>query len=84
MPDTAYTLTLEVRDAPGVLVRTAQVFGRRGANISQIHVEHPEGEPYSRMTITVHNVARIDQITRQLEKLIDVESVHVASSTRES
>jgi len=83
MLDTAYTLTLQVRDAPGVLVRTAQVFGRRGANISQIHVDHPDREPYSQMTIVVHNVARIDQITKQLEKLIDVHSVRVQSSSRE-
>ncbi|MDB5179209.1 MAG: ilvA [Patescibacteria group bacterium] len=77
MPNTTYNLLLEVRDAPGVLVRTTQVFARRGCNISRIHVEHPAGTPWSHMTITVHNVTDIGQITRALEKLIDVYSVTV-------
>lgn len=77
MLDIIYTLTLAVRDQPGVLVRVAQVFARRGCNISLIHVEHPSGTPWSTMTITVKNVARIDQITNQLEKLIDVHSVTI-------
>jgi acetolactate synthase-1/3 small subunit len=72
-----YTITLAVRDQPGVLVRVAQIFARRGCNISSIHVEHPQSAPWSNMTITVKNVARIDQITSQLEKLIDVHSVTV-------
>lgn len=81
MLDIVYTLTLAVRDQPGVLVRVAQVFARRGCNISGIHVEHPAGKPWSAMTITVKNVARIDQITHQLEKLIDVSSVTITDHT---
>jgi acetolactate synthase I/III small subunit len=77
MLDTIYTVTLEVRDVPGVLVRVAQVFARRGCNVSAIHVTHPEDTPWSHMTITVKNVARIDQITHQLEKLVDVYRVTV-------
>lgn len=77
MIDTMYTLTLAVRDQPGVLVRIAQVFARRGCNIGSIHVEHPTNQPWSHMHITVQNVTRIDQITHQLEKLIDVHSVTV-------
>jgi len=77
MLDIVYTLTLAVRDQPGVLVRVAQVFARRGCNISRIHVEHPAGTAWSKMTITVKNVARIDQITNQLEKLVDVHSVTI-------
>jgi acetolactate synthase-1/3 small subunit len=75
MLDIKYTLTLTVRDAPGVLVRAAQVFSRRSANISQIHVARLAGSPWSQMEITVHNIARIDQIVRQLEKLVDVKEV---------
>lgn len=77
MPDHIYTLTLQVRDAPGVLVRVAQVFARRGCNISSIHVTPHHNEPWSSMVISVRNVARIDQIVHQLEKLIDVKSVRV-------
>jgi acetolactate synthase small subunit len=77
MPDIKYTFNLEVRDAPGVLVRTAQVFARRSANISSVHVTRPTGSPWSIMIITVHNIDRIDRIALQLEKLIDVNSVSV-------
>jgi acetolactate synthase small subunit len=31
--DHTYTLTLRVRNRPGVLVRCAQIYGRRGHNI---------------------------------------------------
>ncbi len=81
--DTKYTLTLNVRDVPGVLVRVAQVFARRSANISAIHVSHPKDTPWSQMKVTVHNITRIDQIVRQLEKLIDVHSVTVRAQSRE-
>ena len=83
MPDIAYTLILSVRDAPGVLVRVAQVFARRSCNISAIHVTHPADSPASEMIITVRNVARINQIASQLEKLIDVYSVKVRILTEE-
>jgi acetolactate synthase small subunit len=82
MLDVIYTIILEVRDQPGVLVRVAQAFARRGCNISAIHVEHPSDTNWSHMKITVKNVARIDQITAQLEKLIDVHSVTVATNTK--
>lgn len=83
MLDIIYTLLLEVRDQPGVLVRVAQVFARRGCNISSIHVEHPAGAAWAHMKITVKNVGRIDQITSQLEKLVDVHSVSVTTETKE-
>lgn len=81
MLDHTYTLRLEVRDVPGVLVRVAQVFARRGCNISSIHVEHPPAEAWSHMQIRVRNIARIDQITGQLEKLVDVHRVTVREVT---
>jgi len=79
MQDIRYTLTLSVRDAPGVLVRVAQIFARRSANISAIHVSHLPNSPWSQMKITVHNIARIDQIVLQLEKLVDVYAVTVST-----
>jgi len=83
MLDITYTLLLEVRDVPGVLVRVAQVFARRGCNIHSIHVEHPAGHKWSHMEIRVKNVARIDQIVSQLEKLIDIHQVTVRSTEKE-
>jgi acetolactate synthase small subunit len=78
-----YTLILTVRDAPGVLVRVAQVFARRSANISAIHVARIQDSPWSQMKITVHNIARIDQIQSQLEKLVDVYAVSVRKQSKE-
>ncbi len=75
--DTPYTLTLLVRDAPGVLVRVAQVFARRGCNINAIVVSPHTEESWSIMTVVVYNVTRMDQIVHQLEKLIDVKSVRI-------
>lgn len=85
MLDAMYTFTLDARDQPGVLVRVAQVFARRGCNIASIHVARlPATVPWSRMTITVRDVARIDQMTHQLEKLIDVQKVTVRCQTKRS
>ena len=72
-----YTLVLTVRNQPGVLVRTAHVFARRGCNIQSLHVAPHVDDQWSIMTIIVRNVAHIGQITRQLEKLIDVQQVVV-------
>jgi acetolactate synthase small subunit len=75
--DHTYTLILTVRNNPGVLVRCAQVFNRRGHNIEALHVKAvPDTTHSSHMTITAfgrHDA--IEQITRQLQKLIDVTAI---------
>lgn len=78
MSNVEYTFTLEVRDTPGVLVRVAQVFARRGCNISALDVR-PEikGSQWSIMNIDAYDVPRPDQIRHQLEKLVDVHQVTV-------
>ena len=72
--DHTYTLTLTVRNSPGVLVRCAQIFNRRGHNIEALHVTaNPSSQVSSFMTITAFGKPGIShQITKQLEKLIDV------------
>ncbi len=76
-----HTISLLVRNKPGVLVRTALVFSRRGYNIESLVVSpvaadqhHGQaGETFSRMTITCSgDLATLEQIIKQLEKLIDV------------
>lgn len=80
MLDVTHTLTLQVRDTPGVLVRIAHVFARRGCNISSIVVKpHADGK-WSDMTIVVCGVTSIDQIASQLEKQVDIKSVRVRGS----
>jgi acetolactate synthase-1/3 small subunit len=82
METTDFTLTLTVRDVPGILVRIAQVFARRGCNIRSLHVD-PQGETlWSIVTIRVCDVAHITQITRQLEKLVDVGAVVVSETVQ--
>jgi acetolactate synthase-1/3 small subunit len=71
--DHTYTLALTVRNRPGVLVRCAQVFNRRGHNIESLHVAPAIAANVSTMTITAFGrQAMMDQIVAQLNKLIDV------------
>ena len=47
-----HTISLLVRDAPGVLVRVAMVFSRRGYNIESLVVSPGARAGFSRMTVT--------------------------------
>ena len=75
--DFTYTLTLMVRNQPGVLVRCAQVFNRRGHNIEALHVQSdPRNESQSQMVIRAFGKpSMMNQIVAQLQKLTDVTSV---------
>jgi acetolactate synthase-1/3 small subunit len=73
----SYIFSLEVRDTPGVLMRVAQVFGRRGCNIRALNVQHPTDSRWSVMTIAVDQVSYPERLQQQLEKLVDVESASV-------
>lgn len=72
--DHTYTLTLTVRNRPGVLVRCAQIFGRRGHNIESLNVAPKKGhDDVSDMTITAFGRPDVmRQIFLQLGKLVDV------------
>ena len=68
-----HTISLFVHDRPGVLVRVALVFARRGYNIESLVVSPAAAGGFSRMTITCSgDPATLDQIIRQLAKLVDV------------
>lgn len=67
------TIGLLVNDRPGVLVRIAQCFARRGYNIENLVVSQAHIAQYSRMTITcIGPEAELHQIILQLNKLVDV------------
>jgi acetolactate synthase-1/3 small subunit len=68
-----HTISLYVNNKPGVLVRVALVFSRRGYNIESLVVS-PTTEPgYARMTITCSGDEDVfEQIIKQLAKLVDV------------
>ena len=68
-----HTLSLYVHNRPGVLVRVALVFARRGFNIESLVVSPAARGDFSRMTIVCRgDRANLEQIAKQLAKLIDV------------
>lgn len=68
-----HTIAILVEDQPGVMSRVAGLFTRRGFNIESIAVGHSETAGISRMTIIVSGDQKIlEQVTKQLNKLIDV------------
>ncbi len=72
-----YTLTLTVRDRPGVLVRCAQVLGRRRHDITALRIAtESKGSETSTMIIDAFGqTVAIPQIIAQLSKIIDVINV---------
>jgi acetolactate synthase-1/3 small subunit len=75
-----HTISLYVNNKPGVLVRVALTFARRGFNIESLVVNRGADERFSRITITCRGEAKVlDQMIRQLTKLVDV--VHAIDHT---
>ena len=75
-----HTISLFVNNKPGVLVRVALVFSRRGFNIESLVVSPAVEGRFSRMTMTCRGAAAdLDQVVRQLAKLVDV--VHAIDHT---
>jgi acetolactate synthase-1/3 small subunit len=73
-PTTAHhTLSVLVENKAGVLTRIASLFARRGFNIYSLAVAPTEDDQFSRITIVVDvESAPLEQITKQLNKLINV------------
>jgi len=68
-----HTFSLVTRDHPGVLVRIALVFARRGYNIESLAVSPGATGGFARMTIVTRGDSlNIGQMSKQLEKLVDV------------
>jgi acetolactate synthase-1/3 small subunit len=68
-----HTLSILVENKFGVLARIAGLFSGRGFNIDTLNVAPTKDSAYSRMTVVVVGDDKIlDQLTRQLEKLINV------------
>ncbi|GAB4462337.1 MAG: acetolactate synthase small subunit [Armatimonadaceae bacterium] len=72
-----HTITVLVDNKPGVLARVSGLFARRGYNIESLTVSITDNPEVSRMTIVVGGDADVlEQITKQLHKLIDVLKVY--------
>jgi acetolactate synthase-1/3 small subunit len=75
-----HSISLYVNNKPGVLVRVALVFARRGYNIESLVVSPAARGDFSRMTITCSGDREtLEQIIKQLAKLVDV--VHAIDHT---
>ena len=71
-----HTITVLVENQAGVLARVAGLFARRGFNIESLAVSVTDKPEISRMTIVVGGDHRVlEQITKQLNKLVEVMKV---------
>jgi acetolactate synthase I/III small subunit len=71
-----HTLAVLVENHPGVLIRVAGLFARRGYNIDSLTVCQTEDPDVSRMTIVVDGDDQvIEQVRNQLSKLVVVHTV---------
>jgi len=80
-----HIISILMENEPGALCRVANMFSARGYNIESLSVAPTEDSSLSRMTlVTRGSDAVVEQITKQLNKLVDVvklldltEGVHV-------
>ena len=75
-----HALSLTVNNRPGVLIRIALVYSRRGFNIDSLVVSESSNPKFSKMNIVAFGDLKTgEQIKKQLAKLIDV--IHVTEHT---
>ncbi|MFQ5993161.1 MAG: acetolactate synthase small subunit, partial [Nitrospiraceae bacterium] len=68
-----HIISVLLENEPGALSRVANMFSARGFNIDSLTVAPTEDETLSRMTLVTRGSDNIiEQITKQLHKLVDV------------
>lgn len=73
-----HVLSILVYNQPGVLVRVAGMFSRRGFNIHSLAVGTTQDPRYSRITVVVcGDNGILDQVVKQLDKLVEVEAIQL-------
>ena len=78
-----HTISVLMNNHFGVLSRVSGLFSGRGFNIESLNVAETSDPEISRMTIvTVGDDAKIEQITKQLNKLVDI--IKVVDLTEEN
>ena len=75
---TQHTLVALVRDRPGTLHRAVTLFRRRSFNIASLLVERTTSAGLSRMMVSIE-APNPEPVMRELERLVDVLSVHQIS-----
>jgi acetolactate synthase-1/3 small subunit len=77
-----HIISIQLENEPGVLSRVSGLFSARGFNIESLTVATTNDPTMSRMTIvSVGNDNIIEQIIKQLDKLIDVVKVTDLTAT---
>jgi acetolactate synthase I/III small subunit len=78
-----HTISVLMNNRFGVLSRVSGLFSSRGFNIESLNVAESSDPKISRMTIVTRcNKSKIEQVTKQLNKLVDV--IKVVDLTEES
>lgn len=73
-----HVLSILVHNQPGVLVRVAGMFSRRGFNIHSLAVGTTQDPDCSRITVVVcGDNGILDQVLKQLDKLVEVVAVQI-------
>ena len=68
-----HIISILIENEPGALSRVVGLFSQRGYNINSLTVAPTEDNTLSRLTITtMGDDGKIEQITKQLNKLVDV------------
>ncbi len=76
-----HVLSILMDNNSGVMLRIAGLFSRRGYNIESIAAAQTENPDVVRMTIVTNgDSATLEQIDKQLSKLVDVREVRVMTS----
>lgn len=76
-----HVLSILMNNNSGVMLRISGLFSRRGYNIESISAAQTENPDVVRMTIvTTGDEATLEQIDKQLTKLVDVREVKVLTS----
>ncbi len=80
-PNQRHVLSALVQNVPGVLAHISGMLASRGYNIDSLAVGATENSKLSRMTFVVYGDDRVlDQVRKQLEKIITVVKVDDISS----
>ena len=75
-----YIISLLLENQPGALSRVVGLFSQRGYNIETLNVSPTDDETLSRLNITTKSdQMQLEQIQKQLHKLIDVLKVQEVS-----
>lgn len=78
-----HILSLTMENEPGALSRIVGLFSQRWYNIDSLTVAATDDDTLSKLTITTHGDDRVlEQITKQLNKLVDVVKVVELTESR--